>query len=40
MGETFFALAYGSEAMILVEVGLPSHKRKGFNIGGNDEMLE
>lgn len=33
--ETPFALAYGSEAVIPIEVGLPSHRMKNFNIGNN-----
>lgn len=39
-GETPFALAYGSEAMILVEVGLPNHNRKGFDVEIKDKKLE
>ena len=39
IGETPFSLAYGSEAMIPVEVGLPSFRRAHFNPSYNDENL-
>lgn len=38
-GETPFSLAYGTKVVIPVEVGLSSHRRKGFNIEGNDKKL-
>ena len=38
-GETPFSLAYGSEAMIPVEVGMPNHRRAHFNPLQNDENL-
>ncbi|KAF5447261.1 hypothetical protein F2P56_032828 [Juglans regia] len=39
-GETPFALAYGIEAMILVEVGVPSHRSLHFNDCENERKLE
>lgn len=38
--ETPFALAHGSEVMIPMEVGLPSHRRKNFNLSANEARLE
>ena len=38
-GETPFRLTYGTEAMISVEVGVTSLKRKAFNEKGNDNHL-
>ena len=38
-GETLFRLAYGSEAVILAEVGLISYKVGNHDESGNDEAL-
>ena len=38
-GETPFSLAYGAEAMIPVEVGMPSYRRAYFDPRHNDENL-
>ena len=39
-GETPFSLAYGAEAMIPVEVGMPSYRRAYFDPRHNDENLQ
>lgn len=39
-GETPFVLAYEIEAMIPVEVGIPSHRRKSFDTDENGRKLE
>ena len=39
-GETPFRLTYGTEAVILVEVGVTSSKRAAFSEEGNDEELQ
>ena len=39
MGETPFNLTYGTEAVILVEVGLTSLKREFFDEQDNDDNL-
>ncbi|XP_040996107.1 uncharacterized protein LOC121242287 [Juglans microcarpa x Juglans regia] len=39
-GQTPFALAYGSEVMAPVEVGLPSHRRRNFDPEANIAELE
>lgn len=38
-GHSFFALEYGSEAMILVEVEIPSHRHKNYDPSPNEELL-
>ena len=38
-GETPFRLTYGTEAVILVEVGVASTKRTAFSEEGNDDKL-
>ena len=38
-GKTSFSLAYEYEVMILVEVGMPNHRRAQFNLAQNDENL-
>ena len=38
-GETPFKLAYGSEAVILAEVHMASHKVKGYQVGENEVQL-
>ena len=40
MGETPFNLTYGTEAIILVEVGLTSLKREFFDEQDNDDHLK
>ena len=40
MGETPFNLTYGTEAVILVEVGLTSLKREFFDEQDNDDHLK
>lgn len=40
MGETPFTLTYGSEAVVPVEVGMPTYKVQHFNQSANDEKLE
>lgn len=35
-----FALAFGSEAVAPVEIGLPTHQTHNFNQTENDEALE
>uniref|UniRef100_A0A2N9H259 RNase H type-1 domain-containing protein n=1 Tax=Fagus sylvatica TaxID=28930 RepID=A0A2N9H259_FAGSY len=39
MGETHFALAYGVEAVILLEVGLPITRTTEFDVEGNEGNL-
>ncbi|KAF5442889.1 hypothetical protein F2P56_035501 [Juglans regia] len=39
-GETPFALAYGTKAMIPVEVGIPSHRKLNFDANENGKKLE
>ena len=39
-GETPFRLTYGTEAVILVEVGVTSIRREVFNEKGNDDQLQ
>ena len=39
-GETPFRLTYGTEAVILVEVGVTSVRRGTFNLGYNDDELQ
>ena len=39
MGETPFSLAYGVEAVIPLEVGLPTIRTVAFEIGLNDQTL-
>ena len=39
MGETPFRLTYGTEAVILIEVGVTNIKRKAFSEKGNDDKL-
>lgn len=39
-GETPFALTYGSEVVITVEVQIPSQRTQRFNIGLNANALE
>ena len=39
IGETPYALAYGVEAVIPLEVGLPTIRIKAFNTGDNDHQL-
>ena len=38
-GETPFKLAYGSEAVILAEVHMASHRVKGYQVGENEVQL-
>lgn len=38
-GETPFALCFGTQAIIPLEIGLPTLKSKVFDIGQNDMML-
>jgi hypothetical protein len=38
-GETPYSLAYGTEAVILLEVGLPTIRTTLVESGGNDEAL-
>ena len=38
-GETPFQLAYGSDAIILVEVGLTSYKVRNHDEGRNDKAI-
>ena len=38
-GETPFQLAYGSDAIILVEVGLTSYRVRNHDEGRNDEAI-
>ena len=38
-GETPFGLTYGTEVVILVEVGVTSIRRETFNEKGNDDEL-
>ena len=38
-GESPFALAYGTDAVIPLEVGLPGVRTTAFQQGGNDEAL-
>ena len=40
MGETPFNLTYGTEAVILVEVGLTSLRREFFDEQDNDDHLK
>ena len=40
MGETPFNLTYGTEAVILVEVGLTNLKREFFDEQDNDDHLK
>lgn len=40
MGETPFALAFGSEAIALVEIGMSTHRVRNFNQMEKDEALE
>ena len=40
MGETSFNLTYGTEAVILVEVGLTSLRREFFNEQSNNDQLK
>ena len=39
IGETPFQLAYGSDAVILVEVGLTSYRVRNHDKGRNDEAI-
>ena len=39
MGETPFRLAYGSEAVILVEVGHTSYRVENYDESKNDEAI-
>nr|GFB25890.1 reverse transcriptase domain-containing protein [Tanacetum cinerariifolium] len=39
-GETPFSLTYGTEAMILVEIGMPTLRTAEVNMIKNDEVLE
>ena len=39
IGETPFRLTYGTEAVILVEVGVTSVRKGTFNLGCNDDEL-
>ena len=38
-GETPFTMTYGVEAMVAVEVGVPSHKRKFYDQDTNHELM-
>lgn len=38
-GHTSFALAYGSEAMVPVELVVPSHRRQNSNQKQNEQLL-
>ena len=38
-GHTPFSLAYGSEAMVPVEVDVPTHRRLGFDPEDNRELM-
>lgn len=40
IGETSFALAFGSEAVASVEIGMTTHRVHYFNQQENDEALE
>ncbi|XP_035548685.1 uncharacterized protein LOC118349199 [Juglans regia] len=40
IGETPFSLAYKTEAMIQVEVGIPRHKKLNFDVDENGRKLE
>ncbi|GAA0143843.1 hypothetical protein LIER_04432 [Lithospermum erythrorhizon] len=39
IGETPFALVYGTEAILLVEVGLPSYHQRGFDDKENNQLM-
>ena len=39
-GETPFSMTYGSEAVILLEVGFPTLRISLFTLGNNDKLLE
>ena len=39
-GETPFALAYGVEAVIPLEVGIPTTRRKNFVVKTNEDNLQ
>jgi len=39
IGETPFKLTYGTEAVIPIEVGVTSMRRKAFNVESNDNQL-
>jgi hypothetical protein len=38
-GETPFRLTFGTEAVILVEIGLTSFRTNEYNEGSNDDQL-
>ena len=38
-GKTLFALCFGTQAIIPLEIGLPTLKMKVFDLGRNDMML-
>ncbi|GAA0145625.1 hypothetical protein LIER_05778 [Lithospermum erythrorhizon] len=40
VGETPFTIVYGTEAMLPVEVGLPSYRQKGFDEGENNQGMK
>lgn len=39
MGETPFLLAFGTEVVVLVEIGMITYRTTSFNLGKNDEYL-
>ena len=39
-GETPYSLAYGTEAVIPLEVGIPTLRAMQVEVGGNDAALE
>ena len=39
MGETPFAMTYGAEAVIPLEVNFPTLRTNSFTLSGNDELL-
>lgn len=39
-GESPFALTYGSEVVVLVEIGIPSYRVKNYNEEPNNKGLE
>lgn len=40
MGETPFMLTYGSEAVVIVEVGVPSYRVQYFDQNSNSKRLK
>ena len=38
-GETLFSMAYGTEAVIPLEIGFPTSRTNSFNPRDNDEQL-